>query len=109
LLVKITKRKAANAIQRAWAAKRTPARVDDLTDLDTIIGSEPSPDSAAEVADELRRLFELLGDDTLRNIARFTLEGYKNAEIAKLVNVSVRTVSRKLDLIRSEWKQVVQP
>jgi DNA-directed RNA polymerase specialized sigma24 family protein len=109
LLVTITARKAANALHRDRAARRTPARLAHLPDLDVIIGTEPSPGFAAEVADEMRRLFDLLGDDTLRNIARLKLEGHSSAEIAELLNVTERTVNRKLDRIRSEWKEMVQP
>jgi RNA polymerase sigma factor (sigma-70 family) len=109
LLVTITARKAINALDRERAAKRTPARLDDLANVEQLVGSEPSPSFVAEFADEMRRLFDLLGDDTLRNIARLKLEGHSSAEIAELLNVAERTVSRKLDRIRSEWKEIVQP
>jgi DNA-directed RNA polymerase specialized sigma24 family protein len=109
LLVKITVRKAINAVNRERAAKRSTARLDDLPNLGLIIGSEPSASFAAEVADEVRRLFDLLADDTLRSVAHLKLEGYTNAEIAKLLDVAERTVFRKLDRIRSEWDETVQP
>jgi RNA polymerase sigma factor (sigma-70 family) len=108
LLVKITVCKATNAINRERAAKRSPARLDDLPDLDMLVSSEPSPSFAAEVADEMRRLFDLLGDDTLRQVARLKLEGYTISEIATLLDVAPRTVSRKLDRIRSEWQEAVR-
>jgi RNA polymerase sigma factor (sigma-70 family) len=75
--------------------------------VDQLIGYEPSPSFAAEIADEVRRLFDLLDDDTLRTVARLKLEGYTNPEIAELLDVSERTVSRKLERIRSEWQETV--
>jgi RNA polymerase sigma factor (sigma-70 family) len=109
LLVTITARKAINALDRERRAMRSTARLDDLANVEQLIGSEPSPSFAAEVADEVRRLFDLLGDDTLRTVARLKLEGYTNPEIGGLLNVTERTVSRKLERIRSEWVEVVQP
>jgi RNA polymerase sigma factor (sigma-70 family) len=109
LLVTITARKAINALDRERAAKRSTARLDDLVNVEQLIGGELSPSFAAEVADEVRHLFELLHDDTLRTVARLKLEGYTNPEIAELLNVSERTVCRKLDRIRSEWQETIKP
>jgi RNA polymerase sigma factor (sigma-70 family) len=108
LLVKITARKAINALNREGAAKRTPDRLDDLASLEKIAGSEPSPSDAAEIADDLRQLFDVLSDDMLRNVAQLAFEGYTNVEIAKSLDISERTVFRKLDRIRSEWEEIVQ-
>jgi RNA polymerase sigma factor (sigma-70 family) len=107
LLVTITARKAINVLDRERAARRNTARLDDLASVDQLIGYEPSPSFAAEIADEVRRLFDLLDDDTLRTVARLKLEGYTNPEIAELLDVSERTVSRKLERIRSEWQETV--
>jgi RNA polymerase sigma factor (sigma-70 family) len=109
LLVTITARKAINALDRERAARRSPTRLDDLANVEQLIGSEPSPSFAAEVADEVRRLFDLLSADTLRTVARLKLEGYTNSEIAELLEVTERTVFRKLDRIRSEWQETLEP
>jgi DNA-directed RNA polymerase specialized sigma24 family protein len=105
LLVTITARKAVNEVNRERATKRTPEKLEGLTSLEMIVGTEPSPSFVAEVADELRRLFALLDDDTLRSIARLKLEGYSAGEIAQVLSLSERTVYRKLDRIRSEWEE----
>jgi DNA-directed RNA polymerase specialized sigma24 family protein len=46
-----------------------------------------------------------LGDDTLRQVALLKLEGYENAEIAARLNCALRTVERKLNLIRALWAE----
>lgn len=67
-------------------------------------GREPSPAFAAQVADEFQRLLEVLDDDTLRLIALSKLEGDTNDQIGRKLSVSLRTVERKLELIRRIWQ-----
>jgi DNA-directed RNA polymerase specialized sigma24 family protein len=55
------------------------------------------------MAEECRRLLELLDDAELRTIAVAKMEGYTNAEIAAQLNRSERTVERRLRLIRDRW------
>jgi RNA polymerase sigma factor (sigma-70 family) len=66
-------------------------------------GAEPSPDIAAQMAEDVRLLLELLPDDTLRRIAQWKLEGYTNDEIAGRIGSVSRTVERKLNRIRAIW------
>ncbi|MBV8234094.1 MAG: hypothetical protein JO075_00190, partial [Acidimicrobiia bacterium] len=75
--------------------------------LAQIIGREPSPEFAAQVADECRRLLDGLGDEGLRSVALWKMEGYTNAEIAaRLGGVNTRTVERKLKTIRARWEEL---
>ena len=67
------------------------------------VGDEPTPDFAAQVAEEYRRLLELLADDSLRQVAVWKMEGYGNDEIAEKLGSSRRTVARKLEAIRILW------
>jgi RNA polymerase sigma factor (sigma-70 family) len=69
------------------------------------MGDEPSPDFAAQVAEEYRRLLDQLGDDSLRQVAVWKMEGYTNDEIAEKLACSRRTVARKLDAIRILWSE----
>jgi DNA-directed RNA polymerase specialized sigma24 family protein len=69
-----------------------------------LIAREPDPESAARVAEEYKRLLELLPDDSLRKVAEWKLEGYTNAEIAAKLERSVVAVERKLKLIRHTWE-----
>ena len=68
------------------------------------IGREPSPEFAAEVAEECRRLLDELGAEELQAVALAKLEGYSNAEIAVRLGVVERTVERKLRVIRELWE-----
>jgi DNA-directed RNA polymerase specialized sigma24 family protein len=69
-----------------------------------VIGKEPTPEFAAIMAEECRRLLKHLQDPQLRALALAKMEGYANKEIARQLDCSVRTVERRLKLIRDEWK-----
>ncbi len=116
LLVVLTLRKAVDLIERQAAAKRggrrrggqsalAPDRADRPggSDLDGLVGSEPTPEFAAMVAEEYQRLRGALGDDSLRQVLDLRLEGYDRKEIAAQLGCAVRTVTRKLDVIRQTW------
>jgi DNA-directed RNA polymerase specialized sigma24 family protein len=68
-----------------------------------ILGREPTPEFAALMADESRRLLDRLGDETLRNVAVWRMEGQTNAEIAARLGCVAKTVERKLRRIRELW------
>ena len=115
LLVTITARKALDQVRRQARQKRGGGRVlvgsaqaggEDDTDgagLDQVVGQEPTPQFAAMVAVECRRQLAALDDETLRQVALLRMEGYSDQEIAARVDCSLRTVSRKLALIRKAW------
>lgn len=73
--------------------------------LAQFVDAEPTPEFAAQVADECRRLLVSLGDESLRNVAVWKMEGYGNDEIAKMLTCSRRTVARKLEAIRIVWNE----
>jgi DNA-directed RNA polymerase specialized sigma24 family protein len=73
--------------------------------LDQIIGSEPSPEFAAMVAEEYCRRLGELGDETLRRIATLKLACYSNEEIRRQLGCSLRTVTLRLELIRKKWQK----
>jgi DNA-directed RNA polymerase specialized sigma24 family protein len=54
-------------------------------------------------ADECRRLLGLLRDRGLAQVAMLRMEGYTNQELADQLGCSLRTVARKLELIRRTW------
>jgi DNA-directed RNA polymerase specialized sigma24 family protein len=106
VLVMLTARKAVDAARRERAAKRGgQAAADDGRLMEELIGPEPTPSFAAGVADELRRLLDMLDDD-LRPVALLKLEGLTNPEIARQLNRSRATVERKLKLIRLTWTEL---
>ena len=119
LLVVITANKALKQLQHEHRQKRGgpaagpvgiyPLRPEDEAALVQVVGAEPTPDFAAQVAEEYRRLLDLLGDETLRQVAVWKMEGYGNDEIADQLACSRRTVARKLDAIRILWSKEPVP
>jgi RNA polymerase sigma factor (sigma-70 family) len=117
LLVTITIRKAINQRKHQAREKRGGGRVriqadriggpagQDATGLEWLAGQELSPEIVAMMDEELRRLFDLLADETLRRIARLRMEGHSGAEIAAQLGCNRRTVARKLELIRARWSE----
>jgi RNA polymerase sigma factor (sigma-70 family) len=113
VLVMLTARKLANQLKHQRREKRGGGQVrgesvfiaaeDRSAGIDQIVGSAPTPEFAAEVGEECRRLLALLPDDTLRAVALAKMEGYQNAEIAQRQGVKTRTIERKLQLIRELW------
>jgi DNA-directed RNA polymerase specialized sigma24 family protein len=103
LLVSLTARKAIDQQRREGRLKRGGGVVP--VTLDDVIGEEPTPQFAAEVADEYRRLLELLADPELVTIARLKMEGHTSEEIAGRLGYVLRTVERKLQLIRTLWSE----
>jgi DNA-directed RNA polymerase specialized sigma24 family protein len=77
--------------------------------LEQVLGREPTPEFAAQVAEECQRLLDRLGDDELRAVALAKMEGDTTAQIAAKFGRSPRSVERKLQLIRSLWAQEGQP
>ena len=55
------------------------------------------------MAEQCQRLRGLLGDDELRQVALWKMEGYTNDEIADRPGCGPRTVTRKLNVIRKAW------
>jgi DNA-directed RNA polymerase specialized sigma24 family protein len=114
LLFVITVRKAISLVRHQGRACRGGRRVTALAhlpdrDLEAILGSEPSPELAAQVAEEYRRLLDRLGDETLRTVAQWKLEGWTNREIAARLGCVEHTVERKVRSIRRLWSQEVRP
>jgi RNA polymerase sigma factor (sigma-70 family) len=118
LLVLLTARKAADLAQHERRQKRgggavldeaaLPGTADSSTPeaaLEQIESREPTPAFAAQVAEECRRLLECLDSPELRCIALRKMEGYSSQEIAAQLGCSLRTVERRLRLIRSIWEK----
>jgi DNA-directed RNA polymerase specialized sigma24 family protein len=108
ILAMITMRKAIDLHNYEGRQSRGRGRVQSLTELpqeglETIGGDEPTPELAAQLAEEYQRLMEQLRDSTLRSVATWKLEGYTNAEIAARLGCITKTVERKLARIRSKW------
>lgn len=118
LLVAITARKAIKLVQHERRQKRGGGAVrgdsalagafgdpPDGSGWQAILGREPSPAFACQVAEECRRLLQQLQDPQLRDVALWKMEGYTNLEIAGKLGCVRSTVERKLHVIRSIWGQ----
>jgi DNA-directed RNA polymerase specialized sigma24 family protein len=107
LLLTITGRKALH-LRRDEGRKKRGGGLDPRfgaeDDLEQVVGQEPTPEFAAQVAEECRRLLDSLGDPTLRAVALWKMEGYSSEEIAARLDCVPRTVERKLRLIRDTWE-----
>jgi DNA-directed RNA polymerase specialized sigma24 family protein len=113
ILVTITARKAAYLVKHERRLKRGGGRVRAEADMAVAAleacglgqapADGPSPELAALLADECRRLFDALPDESLREVARLRLEGYSDQEIATGQNCSLRSVERRVRTIRSLW------
>ena len=108
ILVFITVRKSIDLRHYEGRPSRGMGRVRSLTELsrgvlEAIGGDEPTPEVAAQLAEEYRRLLEQLGDPTLQRVATYKLEGYTDHEIAARLGCVTRTVERKLARIRAMW------
>ena len=84
--------------------RQRPEEVPGDQDFTQLLSREPTPEEVAEVADECRRLLDLLEEPELRQIALWKVEGYTNEEIATRLDCVPRTVERKVGRIRLLWK-----
>ena len=104
VLVTITERKAINQAARGTRKKRAPGRpILTYSDGEYFKDVTPAPWFCAKVAELYIELISALRDDTLRSVAVSKMEGYSNDEIASKLGCSLRSVERKLALIRQQW------
>jgi DNA-directed RNA polymerase specialized sigma24 family protein len=110
LLVAITAHKAVDLLRHEHRRKRGGPAPEDgepvsEAEVDQVIGREPTPEFALQVAEECQRLLDRLADDGLRSVALWKMEGYTVEEIAARLGCVPRTVERKLRMIRSLWEE----
>lgn len=116
LLVTITAHKAAHLIRDQRTLKAGQGRVrgesvfaepdnSEKRGIEQVLGMEPTPEFAASVADEVESRLRELGNDSLRSVALYKLQGYSNREIAHKLGCVERSVEYKLRRIREQWEQ----
>ena len=116
LLVTITARKAVSSVRHQNRKKRGGGKVqgesafldaesDEAANdgLAGFLSREPTPEVAAQFAEEYDLMIDKLQNPALKTIALRTLEGHGAEEIAVELGTSPRTVHRKLQLIRALW------
>lgn len=117
VLAMITTRKALRQIERERALKRGGGAVRGesvflkadgsfiTSGMSQVVAEGPAPDFQVAAEEQFDRLLDYLDQPLLREIALLRLEGHSNEEIAEQIGRNVRTVERKLNLIRSLWSQ----
>jgi len=106
LLVAITAHKCVDLVRHENRVKRRGAEA--LPAFDELISDEPSPEFAAEVAEQFERLLALLdatGDADLRSIALGKMQGETPPETAARLGCVRRTIERKLQVIVRVWER----
>jgi RNA polymerase sigma-70 factor (ECF subfamily) len=118
LLVQITVQKARNAAKRQQRQRRDVRKEQAFETGDSpsmaqgpaayLASVEPTPDDAVMLNEQVQGRLEQLPEDQ-RQIALWKLQGYTNEDIsgADKMNCSIRTVERKLNLIRKTWEAAI--
>jgi DNA-directed RNA polymerase specialized sigma24 family protein len=112
LLVAMTTYKSRDLMRRERYLKRGGGRVMDqgalaagqetMCRIEDFIGREPTPEFAAQVAEQCESLLSKL-TDVRRRTAELKLQGYTNEEIAGQMDCGLRTVERRLNAVRLAW------
>jgi RNA polymerase sigma factor (sigma-70 family) len=122
LLVTITLNKVRNVARDQRRSIRDPDREQSISGdedgdsrrwaLEQMEAAGPSPAEAAVLNEALEHRLDALIDPKrpeLRQIALWRLEGYTDREIADKLGCVVRTVERKVELIKEKWKAFENP
>jgi RNA polymerase sigma factor (sigma-70 family) len=88
--------------------RQRPVELPGDEDVTQLLTREPTPEEAAELADECRRLLDSLQEPELRQIALWKVEGYTHEEIAARLDCVPRTIERKVSRIRLLWKHELE-
>lgn len=116
ILLTITARKVQKRVRHQTAQKRGGGRErgesaftashseSDRAGIGEVLGNEPTPEFAASIAEEFQTLLTALDDPTLKEIALLKFQAFSNEEIAEQQQCAVRTIERKLRVIRSKWQ-----
>lgn len=117
LLLHLTRQKAAGYVREQTRQKRGGGEVRGESaflnantksaagDIAEFVIDEPTPEYIAMMNEEHVRLLTLLPDESLRDVAIRRMQGESNEEIALARDVSVRSIERKLNLIRESWNR----
>jgi RNA polymerase sigma factor (sigma-70 family) len=119
LLTAIAGMKAVDQIRRQTAKKRggTHLRGESIFvgqgdsgvgGLGDLLHGEPTPDFLAMMDEQQRAMFAMLPDQSQRDVAQLRLEGFSNEEISQQLQISLRSVERKLKIIREIWASIMQ-
>ena len=94
-------------MKRRGARVRAGTAGDNEPLLEQALSREPTPELAAQVAEEYERLLRCLNDPELETVARLRMEGYSVEDVGQRVGYAPRSIRRKLQLIRSLWEREI--
>ena len=105
LLVKITRHKLLKHKRAAFTASRSPDREEHLEDW-TILGSEPTPEQAALVADLIDGILERV-EPIYGEVLRLWLVGYTEEQTAQELGLHRTSVRRKRQRLRERLERLL--
>lgn len=117
LLVAITAHKSVDLIRHENRQKRGGGALNELNgktegfaaaDADPmtlLLTQEPTPEFIVMMTEQLHRLLDHLKDPELQTLAIAKMEGYSNEELAERDGCSLRTIERRVKLIREKCRQ----
>ncbi len=121
LLVVISKRKMAYRIRSAKRLKRGGGLVrgesifaapdqaphsEAVAGLEHFFGETPAVEDIVEIGERIELLLKKLGNDEFRQVVELKLQGHTHEEIAEVMAISVRTVHRRLLMVRQVWTEM---
>lgn len=107
LLVVLASHKAVDVLRSEGRAKRGGGSQVSADDVQAVLSQEPTPEFAALMNDYCDWLLSQL-EPGPRSVALLKLEGCTNEEVATRLNCGIRTVERRLELIRRVWSDAAE-
>ena len=119
LLLKMTRNKVIDQIRHYTSQKRGGGEIrgesvfervfedEAPMGIDQVVGEEPDPAFVVLMDEQYQQLLGSLRNDTLRKIAQWKLEGFTNDEISEMLGLVVRSIERKVNLIRRTWSKFI--
>ncbi len=106
ILARITARKSVRQLRVHWKQSGEGGQVDRRRELAELFSTDPTPDEEAALVEQCEKCFNALQEETLLQITRMRLQGMGTREIADQLEIHVRSVQRKLNLIKKIWLEV---
>ncbi len=78
---------------------------DSHDEIDDLVDRAFTPDYIVVFNDTLRHLLNMLPEENQRSVAIHKITGLSNAQVAQEMNISLRTVERKLSVIQKLWNR----
>lgn len=107
LLVVLTARKSIDVLRSEGRAKRGGPQKSTADEILHVVSQEPTPEFASQMNDYCEWLLSQL-DPGPREVALLKLDGFTNQEAAEKLGCGVRTIERRLELIRRVWAEATK-